>query len=181
MNSRSLFAASILFIVLLAGGCAADPGGNTEHSQERIGIYDSRAIAIAFVGGEVFRETMNAARMEFDEATKNGDEATLARINTQMQERQKLLHAQGFSTAPVDELIAHYSDGISTLLDEAGVATLISKWHDEALIKYSGARRVDMTESLVDLITADPKQRKAAMGIVDQDPVPLESLEDHDD
>ena len=119
MNSRSLFAVSILFIVLLAGGCAADPGGNTEHSQERIGIYDSRAIAIAFVGGEVFRETMNAARMEFDEATKNGDEATLARINTQMQERQKLLHAQGFSTAPVDELIAHYSDGISTLLDEA--------------------------------------------------------------
>ena len=58
---------------------------------------------------------------------------------------------------------------------------MISKWHDEALIKYSGARRVDMTESLVDLITADPKQRKAAMGIVDQDPVPLESLEDHDD
>jgi len=70
---------------------------------------------------------------------------------------------------------------ISTLLDEAGVTVLISKWHDEALSKHPGAHRVDMTESLVDLITADPKQRKAAMEILDQDPVPLESLEDHED
>lgn len=181
MNSSSLYAASILFIVLLAGGCAAEQDATTEHSQERIGIYDSRAIAIAFVGGEVFRETMNAARMEFDEATRNGDEATLARINTQMQQRQNLLHAQGFSTAAVDELLAHYSGGISTLIDEAGVATLISKWHNEALLKYPGARRIDMTESLIDLITEDPKQRKAAFEILDQDPVPLESLEDHED
>lgn len=180
MNPVSLFATLAGFSVML-GGCSAEPASNTGSSREQIGIYDSRAIAIAFVGGEVFRETMDAVRAEFDEATGIGDEATLARISTQMQERQKLLHAQGFSTASVDELLVHYSDGISELLDEAGVAVLISKLHDEALSKHPGTHRVDMTESLVDLITADPKQRKAAMEILDQDPVPLESLEDHKD
>jgi len=181
MNSCSLYASSILFIVLLAGGCAAEPGGNTEHSQERIGIYDSRAIAIAFTGGEVFQETMKEMRQEYEQATAAGDEATLTRIDTLMQERQKLLHAQGFSTAPVNELLDHYSAALPALLEEAGVSALISKWDGVALSEHSEVRRVDMTESLVDLITADPKQRNAAMEILDQDPVPLDSLEDHED
>ncbi|MGE4614436.1 MAG: hypothetical protein AAEJ46_08880 [Planctomycetota bacterium] len=180
MNRVQLFLSSTAFSVLLAG-CSAEPASNAGFSQERIGFYDSRAIAIAFTGGEVFQETMKEMRQEYEQATAAGDEATLTRIDTLMQERQKLLHAQGFSTAPVDELLEHYSDAIPALLEEAGVSALISKWDGEALSKYPGARRIDMTESLIDLITADPKQRKAAFDILDQDPVPLESLEDHDD
>jgi hypothetical protein len=180
MNRIQLFLSSTAFSVLLAG-CSAEPASNDGFSQERIGIYDSRAIAIAFTGGEVFQETMKEMRQEYEQATAAGDEATLTRIDTLMQERQKLLHAQGFSTAPVDELLEHYSDAIPALLEEAGASALISKWEGEALSQYPGARRIDMTESLIDLITADPKQRKAAFDILDQDPVPLESLEDHDD
>ena len=180
MNRVQLFLSSTAFSVLLAG-CSAEPVSNAGFSQERIGFYDSRAIAIAFTGGEVFQETMKEMRQEYEQATAAGDEATLTRIDTLMQERQKLLHAQGFSTAPVDELLEHYSDAIPALLEEAGVSALISKWDGEALSKYPGARRTDLTESLVDLITADPKQRNAAFDILDQDPVPLESLEDHDD
>ena len=180
MNRVQLFLSSTAFSVLLAG-CSAELASNDGFSQERIGIYDSRAIAIAFTGGEVFQETMKEMRQEYEQATAAGDEATLTRIDTLMQERQKLLHAQGFSTAPVDELLDHYSAAIPALLEEAGVSALISKWDGEALSEHSEVRRVDMTESLVDLITADPKQRKAAMEILDQDPVPLESLKDHED
>lgn len=118
MNPVSLFATLAGFSVML-GGCSAEPASNAGSLREQIGIYDSRAIAIAFVGGDVFRETMNAAKAEFLKAKESGEGATLIRI--------------------------------------------------------------DMTESLVDLITTDPKQRKAAMEILDQDPVPPESLEDHDD
>ena len=50
-----------------------------------------------------------------------------------------------------------------------------------ALSKHPEAPRVDLTIALVDLITSDPKQRKAALEILEQEPVPLESLRDQKD
>ena len=74
MNRVQLFLSSTAFSVLL-GGCSAEPASNDGFSQERIGIYDSRAIA--FTGGEVFQETMKEMRQEYEQATAAGDEAAL--------------------------------------------------------------------------------------------------------
>ena len=162
-------------------GCSGLPQGAGDAQQPIVALYDSRAVAIAFVGSEIFAESMKEIRREYDQATAAGDAATLDRIQLMMQQRQKDLHAQGFGTAPVDEILEHYCEQLPMLLEEAGAFILISKWNEDALARHAGVTRIDLTVALIDLITDDPKQRRSALEIVDQEPVAIEAIENHQD
>lgn len=162
-------------------GCSGLPQGAGDAQQPIVALYDSRAVAIAFVGSEIFAESMKEIRREYDQATAAGDAATLDRIQLMMQQRQKDLHAQGFGTAPVDEILEHYCEQLPMLLEEAGAFILISKWNEDALARHAWVTRIDLTVALIDLITDDPKQRRSALEIVDQEPVAIEAIENHQD
>ncbi len=171
----------LLLIYSAQWGCSGIPQGAGDVQQPIVAIYDSRAVAMAFVGSEIFAQSLREIRSEYDQATAGGDAATLDRIQLMMQQRQKDLHAQGFGTAPVDEILEHYSEPLAVLLDDAGAFILISKWNEDDLAQYSGVPRKDVTVALIDLITTDPKQRQSALEILDQDPVVSDKSENQQD
>ncbi|MHC4062053.1 MAG: hypothetical protein ACYSR6_10680, partial [Planctomycetota bacterium] len=72
-------------LVMFAGiGCAetAKPEKRVSTSAARIGIYDSRAIAVAFVGSEVYKATVGKkmADMMADEYKKAESEGDKKRV-----------------------------------------------------------------------------------------------------
>lgn len=173
--------AMLLLVSSTQWGCSGLPQGATDVQQPIVALYDSRAVAIAFVGSEIFAESMKEIRREYDQATAAGDAATLDRIQLMMQQRQKDLHAQGFGTGPVDEILEQYSEQLPMLLEEVGAFILISKWNEDALASHAEVARIDLTVALIDLITDDPKQRRSALAILDQEPVVTEAVENHQD
>ncbi len=182
MNCRWIAWLVLLLVASSAQwGCSGLPQGAGDAQQPIVALYDSRAVAIAFVGSEIFAESMKEIRREYDQATAAGDGAILDRIQLMMQQRQKELHAQGFGTAPVDEILEHYCEQLPMLLEEAGAFILISKWNEDALARHAGVTRIDLTVALIDLITDDPKQRRSALEILDQEPVAIEAIENHQD
>jgi hypothetical protein len=170
-------------IAALTMVCAVVANDADAEEKTRIGVYDSRSIAIGFVGSEVYKGTQGkllASKMEErKKAQKEGNEKKVQELDAWGKALQELLHKQGFSTAPVDGILAHISDKIPGIKKEAKVERLISKWDTKALAKHKSAEKVDVTKRLLDAFKPTEQQRKRALEIQKHDPVPLDKLKGH--
>jgi hypothetical protein len=143
----------------------------------RIGVYDSRSIAIAYAGTEIFSNKLQDLRKRHDEAKAAGDEELTAELAGKGHAMQELMHRQGFSTAPVDDILEHIKDKIPGIMESHGVNTIVSKWDEEALACHESAEQVDLTMELVMALNPNEVQAKHAREIMKTTPVPLEELE----
>jgi hypothetical protein len=147
---------------------------------EKIGVYDSRSIAIAYAGTEFFNSWLEDLRKRHDEATAAGDEELAAKVAAEAPAMQEHMHRQGFSTAPVDDILEHIKDKIPGIMESHGVTALVSKWDEEGLAAHSSAEQVDLTMELVKALGTNEQQAKSAREIMKIDPVPLEEMKEHD-
>ncbi|MFI5358208.1 MAG: hypothetical protein ACHQ4G_12825 [Opitutales bacterium] len=108
----------------------------------RIGVYDSRAIAVAAIRSEA-----NARRLEALAAQKD---------KSVMKALQLLNHLQGFSTAPVDEYLDEHREALPKIARDANVVAIVPKAHhsDPAAVEL-----VDVTDALVELFKPTDKTR----------------------
>lgn len=170
----------VLVVSLLATGsatCAEDSAAQTEKIKEQIGVYDSRAIAVAFVGSESFNKWMSDLKAELQKAKAEGNEKRVAELRAEGATRQKLIHKQGFSTAAVDNILDQIKDRLPAIREKARVDLLVSKWDKETLAKHSSAERVDVTMVLVDAIHPNERQRNYAIAIQKHEPISLEKAD----
>jgi len=184
----TIFAKSVFFFVLVAAFAQAEtsePQKKADSLSTRIGIYDSRAIAVAFVGSEVFKaivgKKMADMMAEYKKAGSEGDEKRVEELKAWGEAQQALLHKQGFSTAPVDDILGHITDRLPEIKKQAKVDMLLSKWNTQALAKHKQAEQVDVTMLLVEAFKPNEKQKKSAIEIQKHEPVPLEKMKGHKD
>ena len=149
----------------------------------RIGTYDSRAIAVAFVGSEVYKATvgkkMSEMMAEYKKAESEGDKKRVKELKTWGETQQALLHKQVFSTAPVDDILKHIIDQFPEIKKKAGVELLVSKWDTQTLAKHTSAEQIDITMLLIDAFKPNEKQKRSAIEIQKHEPVPLENMKNH--
>jgi hypothetical protein len=162
---------SIITIGLTHDSFAQDKAPNT---QERIGVYDSRAIAVAYYGSPMHQERLRQLMAEHQKAKGAGDLAKVAQLEAEGKTQQEKAHQQGFSTAPVDELLLQITNALPEIQKAAGVTALISKWDKAGLKKHPGAERVDVTLALVDAFHPSERQRNSAIKIQKTKPLNLE-------
>ena len=120
---------------------------------------------------------MGDLKAEKDKAKAAGDQKRIAEIEAEGATRQKLMHKQGFSTAPVDNILEQIKDRLPAIKEKAGVNALVSKWDKAGLAKYKDAELVDVTMALVDAFNPSDRQHKSAIGIQKYDPIPLKQAE----
>jgi len=84
---------------------------------------------------------------------------------------------QGFSTAPVDNILEHIKDRLPAVKQKAGVSVLVSKWDKKTLAKYPSAELVDVTPELIDAFDPNERQRKSAIAIQKHKPISLKQAE----
>ena len=146
-------------------------------NKERIGIYDSRSVAIASAGSPYFKKQFEDLKAKHEKAKAAGDEQEVRKLEAQGQAWQKQMHRQGFSTAPVDDILAHIADSLPKIRESNNVSVLVSKWDKAELAKHPGAEQVDVTMQLVDALQPGDQQRKFAIEAQKHPPIPLEQAD----
>ena len=155
----------------------ATASAQTPSPKLRVGVYDSRAVAVAYANSTEFREAMKAVEAEHQKAKAAKDEKRMKEIESQMQAKQRRAHEQGFSTGSVAAIMATVKDSLPTLAKQAGVQVIVSKWelnHHAAEVEI-----VDVTDQLVARFHVSEKGLKWCKEIQQKPPLPLEQLGEH--
>jgi hypothetical protein len=177
MNARP----ALPLVVMLATSLLLCACGKAENVVDRIGVYDSRAIAVGWANTAPFNAWWSNLQSDYSQAKAAGDQKRVEELEAEAEARQRLQHLQAFSTASVDDILGYIRDSLPQIQEDAGVTMLVSKWDTETLAKYPSAELVDVTMMLVDAFQPTEKQREYAIGIQSQEPIPLVEAEKIED
>jgi len=167
---RTLLAASLL----AAGKAPASESANpTNAAPDRIGVYDSRAIAYAVFWGEDFQRQLREQNQAAKAARDRGDTELFQKLDKALAEQQQKIHQQVFSTAPATEALRVLQGRLPEIQKQAGVSRLISKWNTPELKQYPSAEHVDVTDALLSEFKLTDKHLKVIEAIRSKEPVPL--------
>ncbi len=168
VNLTRRAATAAAFSLLMA--LATHSHGQAPAAPLRIGVYDSRAVAVAYGGSPFMTQKLQALKAQHQQAQQAGDTALAARLQAEGRAWQAQLHQQAFGTAPVDDILLHIAADLPAIQRAAGVVRLVSKWDRAELDKATKAEPVDVTMALVDALRPTAKQRQYAIDIQAQPP-----------
>ena len=161
----------------VAGGAAMVAGGpaprdGNEPGKVRIGVYDSRSIAVAWAASA--HNPVSARMAEYKQAEAAGDTRKVAELKAWGEAQQRKLHFQGFGRVPVDDLLQPISKELAELAKRESLSAVAMA------CDYVGvnAEVIDITEELVDLYKPSDRVRKMALSVRDAKPVDLLTLAD---
>lgn len=118
-------------------------------SKTRIGVYDSRLVALAYYNSAEHR------------ADKEHHGPAL----------QSLAHYQVFSNSSIPNIIDKLKTRLPAIAREAGVALIVSKW--DIAHAGDGVEYVDVTDKLVAELKPDAKVQKWIADMRNKEPMPL--------
>jgi len=171
-HGRLVAEAAVALLVLAGATAWAQP----KEQSLRVGVYDSRAIAVAYWNSTEGAKSLAALKADYQKAKAAKDEPRAKEIETQMKARQRRLHEEGFSTGSVADIMAKVKDALPAVAKKTGVDLIVSKW--ELNYQSPGVKVVDVTDDLVALFHVSPQGLKWVQGIKTQAPVPMEKITD---
>jgi len=161
----------LVCLVLAAAGCA-NCNLNPDEPKQRVGVYDSRAVAIAYVRSEHFDKIMKAKMAEMEEAKTTGDTQKIEELEAWGTAQQAKVHRQGFGSAPVDDILEQIKDELSEITKEVNVIALVSKWDKKTLKNYKCADQIDVTDTIAAQFGPDEKTLKTIEEMKKKKPIP---------
>jgi hypothetical protein len=173
VSQRRFIVSSAVALCVMAGAAAF---AQSKENTLRIGVYDSRAIAVAYGNSTEFRKSLEAVTADYQKAKAAKDDKRVKEIETQMKARQRRAHEQGFSTGSVANIMARIKDSLPGVAKKAGVDVIASKW--EVNYQSPGIKVADVTDDLVALFHVSPQGLKWIKGIQSKEPLPIEQITD---
>ena len=173
VSQRQFIVSSAVALCVMAGAAAF---AQSKENTLRIGVYDSRAIAIAYGNSAEFRKPLEAVTADYKKAKEAKDDKRVKEIETQMKTKQRRAHEQGFSTGSVANIMATIKDSLPGVAKKAGVDLIASKW--EVNYQSPGVKVVDVTDDLVALFHVSEKGLEWVKGVKNHAPVPIEQITD---
>jgi hypothetical protein len=154
-------AALVLCAVLVVGcvgavGAARGPAAG--EAKVRIGIYDSRAVALAFGRSAENLKEINDLSGEAQRAKGAGDQQRFDALDGKLKQRQFMLHAQVFSNAPPVEALAKLEKALPEIAKAEGVVAIV----DRVAFRGEGVETVDLTQRLVEEFKPTAETRRMA-------------------
>jgi Skp family chaperone for outer membrane proteins len=140
----------------------------------RIGVFDSRAIAIAYWRSDEGMRQLRGLHEEYAKAKAANDEKRVKELEQEGPWQQVRMHQQAFSTATVATILGQVSDKLPGVAKQAGVSAIVSKW--EVPYKDASIETVDVTLPIVRLFNQDEQMLKMISQIQAQPPIPFEKL-----
>jgi len=165
----TIVAAIILTLILAPAGQSA----TEQNPKLRVGVYDSRAIAVAYAASEF--NPVDDKMQQHQAAKAAGDEAKVQKLEAWGESHQRQLHRQGFGRVPVTDLLAHVQDRLPDVAEEANVDVIAF----ECNYLGPGVEEVDITMELVMLYDPSPKTLKTVAELMKHDPISIDEIEQH--
>lgn len=178
-NTKNMKAksAALLAAAAMAMSCSATHGGaDTNAAPERIGVYDSRIVAYAHFVSEAQQRKLNEEIKAARDAQAAGQTNQFQELSAVLKKKQDQIHLQGFSTAPIEDVLTEIRDQLPAIEKEAGVSKLICKWDKEALKLHPKAEQVDVTDALARLFKPNAEHLKVMDQLKRSKPVPLDQM-----
>lgn len=161
---------------VLAGGAAS---AQVQTSKLRVGVYDSRAVAVAWANSTEFQATLKPIEAEHQKAKAADNEKRCKEIEAQMKARQHRAHEQAFSTGSVAPIMKIVKARLPEVAKQADVQLIVSKW--ELNYQAADAELVDVTDKLVALFHVSERGLKWCCEVQQKPPLPLEKITAHSD
>ena len=144
----------------------------------RIGVYDNRAIAIAYASSRF--NPVGEKMKEFEAARERGDEVTIRDLEAWGQAHQRQLHRQGFGRVPVADLLEHVKEALPELaarLDLDAIVFEVDHLAPGATEPEPAAPEVDITMDLGMLLDPPETAIRNAKEVVKHPAIDLDEIE----
>jgi len=133
----------------------------------RVGTYDSRAVACAFYRSKANNQRLADLKARLKQAESAGNAEEAQRLKALPGQWQDLAHKQVFSDAPIPDIVERIADKLPKIQEDAGVDKIVDKRRNWNLF----ARRVDVTDAMVDLFNPTDDTREVISRLVKHPPV----------
>lgn len=165
-------------ISVLAAGCMvasmSQVNGGQKKKLLRVGVYDSRGIAVAYGNSEYMSKVLQKKKAALEQAKKEGNTEKVKEIEAWGPAHQAEAHLKAFGTAPVHDNLECVKDKIPQVAKAAGVDLIVSKWEMDYIAV--DADLVDVTNQLAQLFNPNEKAWKSIEGIQKVKPYSNEEL-----
>lgn len=145
----------------------------------KVGIYDSRAVAVAAANSATGRKVIESRMAEYEKAKEAKDDKKMSEIKAAMNTRQRRNHEQAFSTGSVMNIMDLIQDRLPEVAKSAGVQLIVSKW--ELAYRAETLELVDVTDELIKVFAPSERGLKWAKDIQTKKPLKLDELPEHID
>jgi len=140
----------------------------------RVGIFDSRGVALAYARSGLSAPVMRDLKAKYEKAKAENDEKTIKECEAEGPARHQVQMQQVFSVASVADILEAVKADLPNVAREAGVDIIVSKW--EVVHKDPSIELVDVTANLVKLFKPDEATLKMIGDIDKQPPVSILEL-----
>jgi hypothetical protein len=161
-------------IVWQAQSRAAEADQEQPGSVVRIGVFDSRAVAIAYYRSPEFLKLVEEMRAKQRQAKEADDSATVRKLEAAGRQLQDLINRQGFGNAPIGDVIKRIENDLPKVAERVGVDVIVSRW--DVAFQKSNTGFVDVTDQLVQLFAPDKRTREVVAELRKTKPVPSSEL-----
>ena len=124
----------------------------------KIGIFDSRGVAIAYYQSGYHQQDMNKLLNEYNLAKEQGDTVQAKKLSDRVAFLQMIAHDKGFGKGTVNNILDRFTKELDELAKKENLSCIVSKWE-----VYSGdidLTFVDITEKVVSIINSNEKVKK---------------------
>jgi hypothetical protein len=164
---------SVVVLCLTMGAVAS---AQTQTNKVRIGVYDSRAVATAYVNSTEFQEMLKTKHADYEKAKAANDEKRVKELDNWMNLHQRWVHEQVFSTGSVRDIVAEVKAALPGVAKKAGVQAIVSKW--ELNYQEPDVELVDVTVDLGVLFHASDNKQKWRGILKGPPPLPMDEAGD---
>jgi hypothetical protein len=167
MSRTSLIVLGSLALIL--GGYATWAQSTAPANRLRIGVYDSRALAVAYSASSFHDAELKAMQQELKDAEAARDTKKADQIRARGKNMQTIAHLQAFSNAPVDDAMAALRESLPLIAAAAGVDVIVA----DVDFKSDRVETIDVTNLLVAQFKPSDRAQKNIEMIVKQKRIPM--------
>ena len=161
-----------LLVLLIALGCiAALVVGCSSSPTKRIGTYDSRAIASAFVGSNEGMEFITNPPAEWTKAKAARNDSLIRHIERTAAAWARLNRLRVFSVGSVADILEKHKAQVDSVARAAGVRIIVSKF--ELILTGTGVDTVDVTVPLARIFITPGQVRNWVSQTPTQKPISM--------
>jgi hypothetical protein len=162
-------------LLVMAGMLAGRPAGDRK-AEIRAGVFDSRAVVVAYAASKKHNDFITAKKAELEKARAAGDSKKVEDLEAWGKEHQKKFHRQGFGSASVKDLLEPIKDSLPGIARAAGVQLIVSKW--DLAYQSPEADLIDLTAEIVKPFLPSDKTLKTIEELKKHAPLSDDQLEE---
>lgn len=169
--NRHIVTTGLLVLLVVLIGCEPETSRLKEiavdFSDVRVGTYNTRAIAVAWVRSDEFDRKIRSVMDECQKARDTGDTKRMNELKATTRAGQDRVHQQTFGDAPIPDIMARLKDDLPKIARKNNVQVIVAQ------DRYEGppATFVDVTDQLVEQFHPTQETRDAIRKLLKHPPV----------